>query len=262
MPEPMEMDETRTLPGFDGAPLSVRLLGEGPPILLLHGLFSSAEINWLRYGTARRLVAAGFRLILPDFRGHGRSAAPEAPDAWPEDVLARDVEALAAPLGLGPDLVLGGYSLGARTAVRLLVRGHLRPRAAILAGMGLEGISGGEARGRWFLRMIEGRGSWTRGSPEFLAEAFMKANVRSAVAMTHLLEGQRSTPEAALAALTLPVAVVCGTEDRDNGSAEALAAALPNARFIPVPGNHMSAVADAGFANGLLNALAGFPAQT
>jgi pimeloyl-ACP methyl ester carboxylesterase len=45
-----------------------------------------------------------------------------------------------------------------------------------------------------------------------------------------------------LQAFTMPTLVVCGSEDDDNGSAEELAAALPNATFREVPGTHMSSV--------------------
>lgn len=239
------MAETRDVRGFDGTRLSLTEMGAGadgkPPVLLLHGLFSSADTNWIRYGTAKRIADAGYRLIMPDFRGHGSSDAPAHPAAWPEDVLAKDVEALVEQLGLGEDFVLGGYSLGARTAVRLLVRG-LRPRAAILGGMGLMGITGGSERGKWFIRMIEGRGSWPRGTAEFAAEAFMKASIRDPDAIVHLLKGQRSTPAEALSALALPTLVVCGEEDQDNGSAPELAALLPNARYVEIPGTHMSSV--------------------
>ncbi len=227
--------------GFDGTRLHVTEMGEGPTLLLLHGLFSSAETNWIRYGTARRLVEAGYRLILPDFRGHGQSDVPSAPEAWPADVLAMDIEALIRQLGLGTDYVLGGYSLGARTVVRLLARGA-RPRGAILAGMGLKGIVGGADRGQWFIRMIEGRGSWPRGTPEFVAEAFMKASVKDPDAIIHLLKGQQSTPRQALAGLDLPILLPCGADDRDNGSAQDLAAALPNATYAEIPGNHMASV--------------------
>ena len=40
----------------------------------------------------------------------------------------------------------------------------------------------------------------------------------------------------------MPTLVVTGAEDDDNGSAAALAEALPDARFVEIPGNHMSAV--------------------
>lgn len=246
---------------FDGTGLAFREMGDGPPVLLLHGLFSNAHVNWIRYGTADRLVGAGFRLILPDLRGHGESAAPRDPAGWPDDVLARDAEALVAHLGLGPGLVVGGYSLGARTVVRMLARGVVRPHAAILAGMGLEGLTGGAARGAWFARMIEGRGSWPRNSPEWVAEAFMKAHVADPDALLHLLRGQAGTPAAVLAGFDLPIAIVCGAEDRDNGSAAELAAALPRARLIEIPGTHMSAVTRPEFGAALLDALAGLRAS-
>lgn len=226
---------------FDGTRLHVTETGEGPPLLLLHGLFSSADTNWIRYGTARRLAEAGWRLILPDFRGHGQSDTPDGAQFWPADVLARDIEALIAHLGLGRDLVLGGYSLGARTSVRLLARG-LRPRAAILAGMGLKGITGGAERGQWFIDMIEKRGTWPRGTPQFVAEAFMKSSVKNPDCIIDLLRGQQSTPPETLATLSLPIGVVCGADDHDNGSAPDLAAALPDARYLEIPGTHMSAV--------------------
>ena len=226
---------------FDGTRLHITEMGEGPPVLLLHGLFSSADTNWMRYGTARKLVEAGYKLIMPDFRGHGQSDTPAEAGAWPADVLAMDIEALVAHLGLGDNFVLGGYSLGARTVVRLLVRG-MRPRAAILAGMGLEGIIGGEERGRWFIRMIEGRGSWERGTGEFVAERFMTASVKNPDCIVHLLKGQQNTPPEDLAKLATPMLLVSGADDHDNGSAPELAAALPDARYVEIPGNHMGSV--------------------
>lgn len=248
--------EIRFCQGFDGARLQVTLLGDGPPLLLLHGLFSSAETNWLRYGTARTLAAAGFGLIMPDFRGHGGSDAPADPAAWPEDVLARDIEALLPQLELADDVVIGGYSLGARTVVRLLARG-LQPRAAVLGGMGLNGIIGGAERGRWFIRMIEGRGTWERGTPEFMAEAFMKAGTPNPDAIVHLLRGQVSTAEARLRTLSRPTLVVCGVDDQDNGAAPELASILPRATYADIPGNHMSAVTRPELATEILRFLQG-----
>lgn len=248
------MDERLRIVAADGAPLFVRLMGEGRPLMLLHGLFSSGETNWICYGTAATLIAAGWRLILPDFRGHGESGATGAADL-PADVLAMDIETVAAALGLDATLVLGGYSLGARTAVRLLARNKLRPRAALLSGMGLEGIVGGAERARFFIRMIEGQGSWQRGTPEFLAEAFMKANVKDPQAILPVLRSQQVTAPEALAALHLPAAVVCAVDDRDNGSAAALAEALPRARLFEMPGNHMTAVAKPDFGRTMAEAL-------
>ncbi len=238
------MTETMDLEGFDGTRIHVTGMGEGPVLLLLHGLFSSAETNWLRYGTAQRIADAGFRLLMPDFRGHGRSESPMDEAAWPEDVLSMDVEALLPQLGLDPeggDFVLGGYSLGARTSARLLARG-LRPRAVILAGMGLEGLTDANRRTGWFVRMIEGRGQWPLGSGEFLAETFMKASVSQPDAMLWLLERQLDTPDSRLRSFDLPALVVAGADDHDNGSAPDLAALLPQGQYREIPGNHMMSV--------------------
>ena len=113
------MSEARTerVASFDGTEIAVHRLGQGRPVLLLHGLFSSADMNWTRFGHAQTLADAGFEAIMPDLRAHGESDAPHEPGAYPADVLVRDVLALVEALDLsGFDLV--GFSLGARTAAR------------------------------------------------------------------------------------------------------------------------------------------------
>ncbi len=45
-------------------------------MVLLHGLFSDAFTNWLRYGHAAAIAARGFRVIMPDLRAHGQSGKP------------------------------------------------------------------------------------------------------------------------------------------------------------------------------------------
>jgi pimeloyl-ACP methyl ester carboxylesterase len=225
---------------FDGQEIAWRELGEGRPVVLLHGLFSHAEMNWLRWGTAQTVADAGFRVIMPEFRAHGASAAPHDEAAYPADVLARDVEALVAHLDL-VDFDLGGYSLGARTAVRLLVRG-LRPRRAVLAGMGLQGIVGSNMRTGYFLRVIAGRHAHERGSPEWTAAQFMKTTGVDPDAVAHVLRAQAQTAADDLGTIPTPTLVVCGADDHDNGSAPELAAALPNATYVEIPGTHMSSV--------------------
>lgn len=226
----------------DGTRLSCASVGDGPAVLLLHGLFSNAHTNWIRFGTAERLAKAGYRVLMPDLRGHGHSDSPKTATGWPADVLASDAEDLIRHLGLtSGDYVLGGYSLGCRTAVRLLVRGA-RPRAAILAGMGLDGIASLSERGQWFIRMIEGRGQWKQGSAEYLAESFMKANIADPTPLVWLLQRQPVTPLAEIAAIDLPVLVLIGAADDSRGSADDLVELLPQARLAEIPGNHMTAI--------------------
>lgn len=228
--------------GFDGTRLQVHEMGEGPALLLLHGLFSSASVNWMKFGTARRLADAGFRVLMPDHRGHGQSEAPADPARWPADVLAMDAECVVEALGIGDDFAAAGYSLGGRTLVRILARGIVRPRAAVLAGMGLQGLLGEDRRMDWFIDLIAGRGQWGRGSPQFLADTFMRANVPHPERLVPLLERQVPTGIETLRALGLPVLVVAGVDDDDNGSAPELAATIPGAAHAAIPGNHMTSV--------------------
>ncbi|RYE53335.1 MAG: alpha/beta hydrolase, partial [Rhizobiaceae bacterium] len=68
--------EPRFFASFDGMQLAWREVGEGRPAVLLHGYFSNAEVNWIRYGHAQVLAGQGFRVIMPDLRAHGASARP------------------------------------------------------------------------------------------------------------------------------------------------------------------------------------------
>jgi pimeloyl-ACP methyl ester carboxylesterase len=226
--------------GRDGATLAYRELGEGRALVLIHGYFSTATINWVRYGQAAAIAAHGYRVVMPDLRGHGDSAKPHDAAAYPPDVLADDGFALTEQLGL-TDFDLGGYSLGARTTVRMLARGTT-PRRAIVAGMGLEGIVHSSERSDFFRRILTNPGTFKRGSVEWMAEAFLKSVEGDRVALLHVLDTTVDTPRAALAQITTPTLVVAGTQDNDNGAAEGLAAALPDGRYVAIPGNHMSAV--------------------
>lgn len=226
----------------DGASLAWREMGEGRPLVLLHGLFSNATVNWIKYGTAARIAAEGYRVIMPDLRAHGDSAAPHDPASYPDDVLARDCVELIGHLGL-TDFDLGGFSLGSRTSVRAVI-GGLRPRRVILGGMGLQGLAGWTGRRDFFLRAIDAFDTAKRGDDVWMATQFMKTMKVDLVAARLLLGTFADTAPEALAALSMPVLVVCGAEDQDNGSAEELVAALPDARLATIPGTHMSSVTE------------------
>ena len=128
---------THHFSALDGVDLVWHETGEGRPVVLLHGLFSDADTNWIRFGHAAEIARRGFRVIMPDLRAHGESARPHEAAAYPPDILAKDGLALIAHLGLD-DYDLGGYSLGARTSVRMVASGA-QPRRLIVSGMGLEG---------------------------------------------------------------------------------------------------------------------------
>jgi len=228
--------------GFGGADLAVHRMGKGRPVVLLHGLFSSAQMNWIKFGHAQALADAGFEAIMPDLRAHGQSDAPHDPAAYPDDVLVRDAQALVSALGL-TDYDLCGFSLGARTAARAVLAG-LAPRRLVLAGMGLEGLSGWARRSAFFVDAIDRFDAIRRGDPAFMAKSFMKSMKVDRVAARLLLGSVDDTPPEALAAIPMPTLVVCGADDHDNGSGQALAQALPDGAFAEIPGTHMSSVTE------------------
>jgi pimeloyl-ACP methyl ester carboxylesterase len=244
--------------GRDGVELAYRQIGEGRPLVLIHGYFSTATVNWLRYGHAAKLAALGFRVIMPDLRGHGDSAKPHDPAAYPPDVLADDGFALIEQLELA-DYDLGGYSLGGRTTIRMLVRGAA-PARAIVAGMGLEGIVDAGGRSAFFRRVLGNLGTFERNSPEWMAEAFLKSIGGDPVALLHVLDTAVDTPRESLARIGTRTLVLAGAQDEDNGSAAALAAALTDGRHVVVPGNHMSAVTKPELAAAIAEFLAADPA--
>lgn len=245
---PLANSPTETTTHFydaaDGARMAWHEMGpaDGRPVILIHGLFSNAFVNWVRFGHAGKLASKGRQVIMPDLRAHGESAKPHDPAGYGNDVLAGDMLALIAHLGLEPGAYdLGGYSLGGRTATRMLIRGA-RPGKAMLAGMGLEGLLDLGARVDFFRKVLKGAGTHEKFSPEWMAEGFLKTTKGDPQALLLLLDHFPKIARAALTELDLPILVLTGSQDHDNGSARALADALPNAAFVEVPGDHMSAV--------------------
>jgi len=224
----------------DGTVIAVHETGQGRPLLLLHGLFSSADMNWIRFGHAEKLAAAGYNVIMPDFRVHGDSEAPVSPDAYPSDILVEDMAGLIAERGL-ERFDLGGFSLGARTAAKMLTRG-IRPQRAMLMGMGWEGLGGWGDRLQFFVDAIDRRDAVSQGDPHWMAVNFMKSQKIDPVAARLLLHSFGDLDTDALTDVDLPIGVICGADDTDNGSAPELARRLRDGSYIAVPGEHMSSV--------------------
>ncbi|HEU0235399.1 MAG TPA: alpha/beta fold hydrolase [Candidatus Limnocylindrales bacterium] len=111
-----------------GIPFAVTTWGDAahPPLLLVHGVTSSAVI-WWRTGPA--LAAAGRRVYAPDLPGHGRTGAWAGRHRFAET--AADVAALVVALGIDvPELAVIGHSWGATIVAHLPAAG-VRPRVLI-----------------------------------------------------------------------------------------------------------------------------------
>jgi pimeloyl-ACP methyl ester carboxylesterase len=234
--------------GRDGAQLAYRETGSGRPLILLHGFMGTGS-SWLDRGPGGALAEQGFRLVLPDFRGHGQSARSHDRLAYPPDVLADDGLALIGHLGLGPgEYDLGGYSLGGRIAARLLARGA-EPGRAVVAGQGLAKIAGPQGGGvsqRALTALADGTALPPGSAEAWMAHwaAQLGADPR---ALLCVLGSLVPTPEQELRRIATPTLVVIGDQD-DRSDADELAALLPAGQFARVPGDHGGSFATPEFA--------------
>lgn len=226
----------------DGVDLAYHEVGQGRPVILLHGLFSDAQMNWIKFGNAQTIADAGFRVVMPDLRAHGLSAAPHDAAHYPPDVLVRDLIGLIAHLEL-TDFDLGGFSLGSRTTIEAVIDG-VRPGRAILGGTGVEVLTNWNRKSRFYIDAIDRFDESHRGDPHWLAIQFMRTMKIDRTAARLLLEALQNDRSAAdmVAAFTMPTLVVCGAEDQDNGSAKDLAGMLTDATYVEIPGTHMTSV--------------------
>jgi pimeloyl-ACP methyl ester carboxylesterase len=241
--------------GRDGVELAWREIGEGQPLVLVHGLMGSGTLL-ASDGPARAIAEQGYQVILPDLRGHGDSARPHDPACYPPDVLADDGLALIDHLGLG-DYHLGGYSLGGKVVLRLLARGA-RPTRAIVGGQGLDALDAESGRTdgyRRTLAAIADGGTFEPGSPEEALAGWLAQTGADPRAIGYLLDSSVATPPDALRQVPAPTLVVAGISDPRSASAAELTALLPNGQLILVPGDHLTALGAPEFTAVVLNFL-------
>jgi pimeloyl-ACP methyl ester carboxylesterase len=226
----------------DGAELAYRELGAGRPLVLLHGFTCSAQMHWIRPGHAERLADLGYRVVMPELRGHGDSAAPHDAAAYPKDVFVDDLLTLIDQLELH-DYDLGGYSLGGRSALRATIRGAT-PGRLVVAGMSMEGmVDANGVRNDLYRRVFAGFGTFSTAEREGRVEAFLRRTGGDPESLAHGLEASVDSTESEIRSAATPTLVVVGAEDsfhRETGGL--LAQTLPNGRFQIVPGSHDSAV--------------------
>jgi pimeloyl-ACP methyl ester carboxylesterase len=231
---------------FDGERISFLDRGEGPVLLLLHGFSSSAQQNFVETGVFDALADAGYRVIAPDLRGHGQSQVRDVESAWPRDAVARDQIALMAHLDADAHAIIG-YSFGALTALRY----HLLTREGgrlVLGGIGDAAADETNTdRNDGFRAALDqlARGEDTAGARAF--QARIEATGGSVAGLRGALSSRLYTDADLLRTFDIPVLVMTGDRDFDNGSGAALAKIIPNAEYRELSGSHVSAVIDPKF---------------
>ena len=240
----------------DGVDISYLDEGEGEPIVLVHGFASNKEVNWVAPGWVTTLTRAGRRVIALDDRGHGESSKLYDPALYSTTLMAGDVRALLNHLGVAHADVLG-YSMGARITAFLAVDHPDTVRSAILGGLGVHLVEGvglptsiaAALEAPSLLEVPDQQGRMFRTFAEQT-----KSDLR---ALAACIRGSRQTlTRAQVAAIRAPVLVAVGSKDDVAGSAHELAALIPGAQALDIPGrDHMLAVGDKVFKQGVLDFL-------
>jgi len=241
----------------DGVEIAFLDEGKGEPVVLVHGFASNKEVNWVAPGWVTTLVRAGRRAVALDNRGHGESSKLYEPGAYRSVIMAEDVRALLDHLGLMRADVLG-YSMGARITAFLALKHPDRVRSALLGGLGIhlvEGVGLTES----IATALEAPSLADVADPTaYLFRAFAEQTKSDLRALAACIRGSRETlSRAEVGNITVPVLVAVGSEDRIGGSAVELAALIPGAQALVIPGrDHMLAVGDRVFKDGVLEFLA------
>jgi len=234
--------------------------GAGEPIVLIHGFASTAQVNWVHPGWVAALTQAGRRAIALDNRGHGASSKLYDPAAYHSAIMAEDVRALIDHLDIARADIMG-YSMGARIAAFLALAHPLRVRSAVFGGLGyhlIDGVGLPESTAD----ALEAPSLDDAHDPQGRAfRAFAEQTKSDLKALAACIRGSRQTlSREEVASIRVPLLVAVGTKDPVAGSAEKLAALVPGAKALDIPGrDHMLAVGDKVFKQGVLAFLAERP---
>lgn len=240
---------------LDGVELAWREAGSGRPIVVLHGLMGSGA-RLAGQGLVAALSERGYRVILPDLRGHGDSGRPHDPARYPPDILADDILALIGHLGLD-DFDLCGYSMGGKLVLRLLARGA-QPAHAVVGGQGFDALDAESDRTDGHRRILAAAADgavFPAGSPEAaMADGIRRSGI-DARAVGFVLDAFVATPADALRLVSAPTLIIVGDRDSRGTSADSLAALLPHGQIVLVPGDHLTALGAPEFTTAVLRFL-------
>ncbi len=234
--------------------------GEGAPIVLVHGFASNKEVNWVFPGWVTALTRAGRRVIALDNRGHGASTKLYDPAAYHSAVMAEDVRALLDHLGL-PRADVMGYSMGAWNTAFLALAHPERVRAAVLGGVGIHLVEG-TGLSESIAQALEAPALADVTDPTaYMFRAFAEQTRSDLRALAACMRGSRQTlSRSEVGSIAIPLLIAVGGNDRIAGAPEPLAALIPGAQTLVIPGrDHMLAVGDRVFKSAVLEFLARRP---
>lgn len=217
---------------FDGTEISYLTGGEGRPVMLIHGFINSAK-SWEDTPLTKQLIAQGYSVIIPDLRGNGESDKPQSDEGYENNAEVKDLSALVDHLEFDRLMVVG-YSRGSIILTKWLTEED-RIYRAVIGGMGLDFTNPDWGRRIAFADAFGGGEltDLTRGAVEYAQS--INADLRS----LHLQQKhQPVTTKEAIRDIRIPISVIAGKEDLDNGFPGRLEELFPNGKLNIIPGDH------------------------
>ncbi len=238
----------------DGIRLYVEVHGEGEPLILSPGYCQTHE-NFRPQ--VEPLVAAGFRVVLWDYRGHGLSEAPDDLDAYSIDHVVDDLGRVLDWAAPGQPAIVGGLSFGGLASQHFALRSPERVNALLLIASG-PGFKNPEAQKSWEAQVgriadrLEAVGfeGYTDGRaapnaiglhPEYeTAQAAGRAiEAQDAAGVARFgrrVAGPAPATMDRLGELQMPALVLVGALDTGYArAAQVMTAKLPNAQSVEIP---------------------------
>ncbi len=223
--------QTKYFNSFDDTKIAYTDEGDGKPILLIHGFINTRK-SWENTALKKDLIAKGFRVIIPDLRGNGDSDKPHDDEAYAHDAEVMDLMFLMAELKISKYWAVG-YSRGSILLAKLLTKDK-RLKKAVIGGMGIDFTNRNWKRRIMFRDAFNGKiTAETEG-----AVAYAKS-INADLKSLYLQQKHQSvTSKKQLQYIKAKVLVIAGDKDNDNGSPQALQAAIAKSKLKIVSGNH------------------------
>lgn len=229
------------MPSFSraGVELYFEEYGEGLPVVLHTGGAGDGRM-WVAAGYVRAF--AGYRAILFDHRGRGRSARPERLEQHLLGEFVADVVGLAEHLRV-ERYAFVGYSAGAFVGYHVAARD--RRVAALVALGGVLAEDGDEDGGFDYLAAVEEAGMEGLNAlveqgegiqlPEWLRRQFAETD-RGQFLLTAQAWAEEPDPWELLGAIRCPTLLVLGADEDAGGTGERMAARMAEGELVHVPG--------------------------
>jgi pimeloyl-ACP methyl ester carboxylesterase len=246
---------------FDGTEIVYYRWGdedtEAPPVVLHHGFAANAQANWVLPGVVSALTDAGRGVVAVDARGHGASGKSHDPEHYGDTKMSRDLIGLFDVLG-ADRVHLAGYSMGAVVSL-VTANEDKRVERLVVGGIGAAVVE---------------RNTATTDRSAVIVEALLAedpSTVPPAGVGLRALADRVGADRLALAAvakaarlrdievdrITAATLVLVGQDDPVATRPDVLAAAIGGATVRLLPGDHLGAVRDPGFAASIVDFFAG-----